>query len=245
MPTFMSEDTFNHLSAAWQRLESEHVGVSNVFVPWAGEDLKAAGQGLYYIGIAVDKAAKTGDQHFDNALRSTEAFCLRPARGHAPFWRFLDQLTRELLGGPYDQTQRRWGWSNLLKIAADSGEPSSWPERLRAEQLSACKLALQEELSNLKKSIIVVVSNKEHGILDAVLGDTVQWQPHGSQISWCRDQHSNLYVHCNHPNYMNYQKDLFQRDSKRHRRIGTRGLCRKVATIGLAAAENAGAIIPH
>src|SRR5450759_3884612 len=142
MPTFMSRSTFDTLATVWQQLATKpvaaEIGPSNIFVPWAGEQLIAKSRGIYYCGIATDAEAADKEQSLEACLRSTEDFCRHPTRGHAPFWRFLDRLTRELLGGPYDQTQERWGRSNLLKVAGTAGEPGGWPPALIEGQRAAC-----------------------------------------------------------------------------------------------------------
>ena len=135
----MSEATFERLSDVQQRLAPDMLtrpdlrGLqpSNVFVPWAGSNLSAQ-RGIYYAGIAVAAEAPREGQTFQGELTSTEDFCGhgRHGRDHTPFWRFLDRLTRLLLGGAYHETSDRWGWSNLLKIAGSEGPPSAWPAML-------------------------------------------------------------------------------------------------------------------
>jgi hypothetical protein len=169
MPTFMTQSTFDMLTDAWRQLAANPVprsiGPSYIFVPWAGEQLVAKARGIYYIGIATDAESGNGEQNFEVALRGTENFCRHPTRRHAPFWRFLDRLTREILNGKYDQTQDSWGWSNLLKVAGSAGPPHDWPPVLIESQRPACIAALQEEIARLRDSLIVVTSEKEYGIL--------------------------------------------------------------------------------
>ena len=212
MPSFMSRSTFDTLATVWHRLAEKpmaaDIGPSNIFVPWAGERLLAQSRGIYYVGIATDAEAADDEQSVQACIRATEEFCRHPTRGHSPFWRFLDRLTREILGGPYDQTQARWGWSNLLKVAGTAGEPGDWPAALIEGQRTACITALQEEIARLRDSLIVVASGNEFGILYQTVAEESRWdkQARESNIYWFRDGIAgNTYVHCYHPQYMSKQ----------------------------------------
>jgi hypothetical protein len=116
---------------------------------------------------------------------------------------FLDVLTRALLGGPYDATADRWGWSNLLKIGWSPGAPADWPSQLIERQQGACAAALREELGQLRNSLVFVGSLDDFGILGEAPGGVPAW--HGDDdkatgIWWHRDEASgNLLVHGNHP----------------------------------------------
>lgn len=209
LPTFMTPQTFGSLKTAWDKLAANKlggpIGPSYIFVPWAGEQLAATGRGIYYAGIATNAAA-AGDRepNFEDSLRGTEDYCRHPP-GHSSFWQFLNALTRELFGGPYNTTQARWGWSNLLKIAGTKGEPGTWPRNLIAGQLEACVAALREEIAKLRQSLIVVVSNDDYGILHHVVGPKELWdtQPRSSRLHFRHDSVSeNTFVHCDHPKYM-------------------------------------------
>jgi hypothetical protein len=178
MPTLMTQITFNLLSEIWKRLfvdmAGAKVGPSYTFVPWAGDRLIASGRGIYYVGIAIDADA-TKEHTFESSLRDTEAFCKHPTLGRAPFWRFLNRLSHELLGAPYAQTQSNWGWSNLLKIGGTSGSPGEWPSGLTESQRPACIVAFREEIAQLKDSQIVVASANEYGILFEAVGEQSRW----------------------------------------------------------------------
>jgi hypothetical protein len=215
MPTLMTQSTFAKLSTIWGDLAaksaSEGVGPSNIFVPRAGQRLLATSRGIYYIGIATDAGPADGEQTFDDCLDFSEQACLEPRLQHTPFWRFLDRLTREIFGAGYIAAQDAWGWSNLLKIAGSYGEPHTWPAWLVDEQRAACAAALREELGNLNESLIVIVSDKEYGILYEITGDK-DWNKdvRPSRTYWRHDPRTgNTYVHCYHPKYMAL-KGLFE-----------------------------------
>jgi hypothetical protein len=215
MPTFMSRSTFDTLATVWRQLAAKPIaagiGPSNIFVPWAGERLIAKSRGIYYVGIATDAESADGEQTLETYVRATEDFCQHPTRGHSPFWRFLDRLTRELLGGPYDQTQEQWGWSNLLKVAGTTGEPAVWPAALIEGQRAACITAFQEEIARLRDSLIVVASGNEYGILYKTVVEESRWDKHPreSRTYWFCDRIAgNTYVHCYHPKYMSTQRFL-------------------------------------
>jgi hypothetical protein len=172
MPTLMSEVTFNKLIEAdrdLRRVAWEETGhPTYVFVPWAGNRIKEQRRGIYLVGIALaaeDSSEEAGS--FSSSLRATEEFIGegRHGRSHTPFWQFLDCLTIELLGGPFQETSDCWGWSNLLKIGWSNGTPASWPSKLKDIQRGACIEALQEELGSLRDSLVFVASQEQLGIL--------------------------------------------------------------------------------
>jgi hypothetical protein len=214
MPTLMTRPTFDLLVDVRRQL-AEGVGPpppsidpSYIFVRWAGEQLIAKGRGIYYVGIANAEEGGSS-QSFEGALKGTEEFCRCPTVGYSPFWRFLDRLTRELLNGPYDQTQEWWGWSNLLKVAGSAGSPDTWPLSFREKQRPASLLALQEEIGRLRDSLIVVVSANEYGILDRTVGERDGWDTHVIEstrgkagVRKLRGPMGNTYLHLPHPNYM-------------------------------------------
>jgi hypothetical protein len=212
MPTFMSRSTFDTLANVWHQLSAKpieaDIGPSNIFVPWAGEQLIAKSRGIYYVGIASDSEAVDGEQSFEARLLATEDFYRHPTRGYSPFWRFLDRLTREILGGPYDQTQEWWGWSNLLKVAGTVREPQYWPAVLIETQQAACIIAFQEEIARLRDSLIVVTSGNDYGILYKAVAEESRWdkQPSESKTYWFHDRIAgNTYINCYHPKYMSTQ----------------------------------------
>jgi hypothetical protein len=219
VPTFMSETTFAQLSDAQQRLARDMPNrpdlhgrlPSSVFVPWAGSSLTAQ-RGIYFVGIAVDAEAPEEDQTFQGRLTSTEDFCGhgRHGREHAPFWRFLDRLTRPLLGGAYHETLDRWGWSNLLKIAGSAGSPSHWPAMLAEYQLEACVSSLREEFAHIQQSLVFIASCEEYGILRRILPSEEHWNKEFEATSglwWIDDPPSrNLYVHSYHPKFLQLQR---------------------------------------
>lgn len=217
MPTFMTQPTFDTLALARKQIAKKTpggtVGPSYIFVPWAGEHLKRTGQGIYYVGIATDsEEAGTDEPTFAVNLSGTEKFCHQPTRGGSPYWQFLNRLTFELLGGPYDRTQHLWGWSNLLKIAGTKGPPGNWPAALIAMQREACLAAFREEISKLRNSLIVVTSENEYGILLDVAGSRELWNttPRESQIFFRHDPVTgNTFVHAYHPKYMR-QRNFFE-----------------------------------
>lgn len=122
--------------------------------------------------------------------------------GSSPFWRFLDELTVPLLGGPHFDTRKRWGWSNLLKIG---GSQKNLISKRDAEfikiQREACKQTLQEEFAQLSRSLIFIGSNDEFGILRPILNEEASWDKHDdSGLLWKFDARSgNLFVHGYHP----------------------------------------------
>jgi hypothetical protein len=219
MHTFMTESTFARLTAAQRRLARDFrarpelggLAPSSVFVPWAGAKL-AKQRGIYYVGIAVDAEGAAEDQSFRARSMATENFCGhgRHGRDHSPFWKFFDALTRALLGGAYHETLDRWGWSNLLKIAASEGSPGNWPTDLVEYQREACITALREEFAQLRQSLIFIASYHEYGILRRILPDEEHW---GKEFEasggfwWLQDPKTgNLYVHSYHPSHMQRRK---------------------------------------
>jgi hypothetical protein len=212
VPTFMSEATFAQLSDAQQRLARDMpnrpdlhgLQPSYVFVPWAGSSLSAQ-RGIYYVGIAVNAEGPKEDQTFQGGLMSTEGFS-GYGRENAPFWRFLDRLTRPLLGGAYHETLDRWGWSNLLKIAGNKGSPSRWPAMLSEYQREACVSSLREEFAHIHQSLVFIASLEEYGILRRILPSEEHWNKEfeaTSRLWWIDDSATgNLYIHSYHPNFL-------------------------------------------
>jgi hypothetical protein len=110
--------------------------VAGLFLPWAGQRLAEEG-GIYWVGAAAEGAYGTeGEQTFEACHERAARLCDRGphARAHTPLWLFLDGLTRALLGGPYDATTDRWGWSALLKVGWSAGAPEDWPPGLVERQ---------------------------------------------------------------------------------------------------------------
>jgi len=213
MPTLLTRPTFERLAQLRARLldqgfpaaTPERPGVAGLFLPWAGRRLAEAG-GIYWVGAATAGAyGAEGEQSFEACHERAARLCDRGphARAHTPPWLFLDGLTRALLGGPYDATRDRWGWSNLLKIGWSVGEPEDWPPGLIERQQAACAAALREEVSRLRRSLVFVGSLDDFGILGEALGGTPDW--HGEHdaatgLWWFRDEASgNLFVHGCHP----------------------------------------------
>jgi hypothetical protein len=210
--TFMSRPTFENFAALRRELVAEfkpaskaHPGPSHICVPWAGSRL-AEKRGIYYLGISL--AAEIPDYNepnFDDAIKKTVEFCdnRRHPRANTPFWRFLDKLTVNLLGGPFHETSDRWGWSNLLKISWSNGSPNSWPPKFVRSQRHACQAALREEFEKFRQSLIFIGSYSEFDILWPVMGDQNKWNKNEYKdegIWWLRDEATgNLYVHGYHP----------------------------------------------
>jgi hypothetical protein len=183
----------------------ERAGIAGLFLPWAGRRLAEAG-GIYWVGAATEGAyGAESEQSFEACHERAARFCDRGphARAHTPLWLFLDGLTRALLGGSYDTTAERWGWSNLLKIGWSEGPSRDWPPELVERQQAACAAALREELAGLRRSLVFVGSLDDFGVLGEALGGIPDW--HGEQdeaagIWWFRDEASgNLIVHGCHP----------------------------------------------
>jgi hypothetical protein len=213
MPTFMTRPTFERLAQSRAQLldqgfapaTPERAGVAGVFLPWAGPRLAEAG-GIYWVGAATEGVyGAEGEQSFEACHERAARLCDRGshARAHTPLWLFLDGLTRALLGGSYDATTDRWGWSNLLKIGWSEGTPEGWPSGLVERQQAACAAALREEVAQLRRSLVFVGSLDDFGILGEALGGSPAW--HGDHdeatgLWWFRDEASgNLFVHGCHP----------------------------------------------
>ena len=209
----MTRPTFERLAQLRARLldqgfapaTREQAGVAGVFLPWAGLRLAEAG-GIYWVGAATEGMyGAEGEQSFEACHERAARLCDRGphARAHTPLWLFLDGLTRALLGGPYDATTDRWGWSNLLKIGWSEGSPEGWPPGLIERQQAACAAALREEVARLRRSLVFVGSRDDFGILGEALGGSPAW--HGERdeatgLWWFRDEASgNLFVHGCHP----------------------------------------------
>jgi hypothetical protein len=185
----------------------ERPGVAGLFLPWAGQRLAEAG-GIYWVGAATEGAYGAEDeQSFEACHERAARLCDRGphARAHTPLWLFLDGLTRALLGGSYDATTDRWGWSNLLKIGWSMGPLEDWPSGLIERQQAVCAAALREELARLRRSLVFVGSLDDFGILgEALVGGSPGW--HGDHdeatgLWWfCDEASGNLFVHGCHPN---------------------------------------------
>lgn len=213
MPTLMSRASFDRLAQVRTQLidqgfaavTPERAGVAGLFLPWAGQRLAEVG-GVYWVGSASegDYGAER-EQSFEACHERAARLCDRGphAQAHTPLWLFLDGLTRELLGGPYDRTAAFWGWSNLLKIGWSAGAPENWPAQLVERQQAACAAALREELAAVRGSPVFVGSQDDFGILGEALGGMPDWhgeQGDGTGIWWFRDDASgNLIVHVCHP----------------------------------------------
>src|SRR5690349_22641205 len=180
MATLLTRPTFARLEQVRSQLidqgfvpaTPERPGVAGLFVPWAGQHLAEAG-GIYWVGAATEGAfSAEGNQSFEACYERAARLCDRGPHGraHTPLWLFLDGLTRALLGGSYDQTTDRWGWSNLLKIGWSIGEPEGWPAGLVERQQAVCAAALREEFTPLRRSLIFVGSQDDFGILGEALG---------------------------------------------------------------------------
>jgi len=210
MPTFMTHPTFDRLAQIRSELigrgfgaaTSERAGVAGLFLPWAGRRLAEARGGIYWVGAATEGPYGTeGDQTFEACHERAAMLCDRGphARAHTPLWLFLDGLTRELLGGPYDATADRWGWSNLLKIGWSTGDPEGWPSELVERQQAVCAVAMREEFARLRQSLVFIGSLDDFGILGEALDGTPAWHKDSdgaTAIWWFRDEASgNLFVH--------------------------------------------------
>ena len=213
MPTLMTRPTFESLARLRTRLIGQgfaaaapgRPGVAGLFLPWSGGRLAEAG-GIYWVGAATEgDYGAEGDQSLEACHERAARLCDRGphARAHTPLWLFLDGLTRALLGGSYDTTAERWGWSNLLKIGWSEGAPEAWPPELVERQQAACAAALREELAGLRRSLVFPGSLDDFGVLGEALGGTPDWhgeRDEGTGIWWFRDEASgNLVVHGCHP----------------------------------------------
>lgn len=106
----MTDRTFKELRSIRNALvQNTAADVSGIFVPWAGSQLKADGC-IYYVGVATDGDFGAGEpQTLSACYQRSAELCngKRHARSHTPFWQFLDGLSVNLLGGPYEQTCHR------------------------------------------------------------------------------------------------------------------------------------------
>jgi len=213
MPTLLTRPTFERLAQFRTHLidqgfaaaTSDRPGVAGVFLPWAGLQLAEAG-GIYWVGAATEGSyGAEGEQSFEACHERAARLCDRGphARAHTPLWLFLDGLTRALLGGSYDTTTDRWGWSNLLKIGWSVGTPEDWPPGLIERQQAICAAALREEFGRLRCSLVFVGSLDDFGILGEALGGFPAWHGEHDEATglwWFRDHASgNLFVHGCHP----------------------------------------------
>jgi hypothetical protein len=205
MQSLISDHTFCRLVTIRNAL-LEHDTTKNdtagLFVPCAGEQLIKSG-GLYYIGIATRGEFERGEpQDMPSCVDRTRKWLCSGNRHEisgAPFWNYLDKLSCELLGGPYEKTFDRWGWSNLIKIGSASRYCPS-PAMLVA-QYEACVNALKEEITQLTKSLVVIVSADDFGFLSKV-GLNEPWEKdcEGDGLWWKRES-GNLFVWAYHPAY--------------------------------------------
>jgi hypothetical protein len=218
LPTLMCRTTFDELARIRVSVNNGPLSprkegrLAGIFVPWAGARIKDAG-GIYYVGMATHGDYWADDpQIFDQKLQHAESLCNnRDDRAPSPFWQFLDGLTWALLGGPFDKTSDRWGWSNLLKIGWSTGNPNQWrapiEPNLEDAQRDSCVTALREEFEQLHGSLIVIGSGNTFGVLESpdLLEKLVpqwNWNKDNEQtgVWWFTDSKSgNLYVNCEHP----------------------------------------------
>lgn len=214
MASLMTREGFENLALIRQDLienglpsaTADRPGLAGLFVPWSGPRLAERG-GIYWVGAGTEgDYGAEAEQSFEACHERAARLCDRGphARAHTPLWMFLDALTRDLLGGPYDATRDRWGWSTLLKIGWSAGEPEAWPSELVERQQAASAAALRAEFAQLHDSLVFVGSIDDFGILGDALGGVPQW--HGERdeatgIWWHREEASgNLFVHGCHPN---------------------------------------------
>jgi hypothetical protein len=206
MPTFMTPTTFASLTSTRDRLNrTVHPpnGMSNIFVPWAGSDLKEK-RGIYFVGIALNAEMAAADQSLTARLKWTEGIWQAGRRG-SPFWSFLDGLTTRILNGPYLDTSERWGWSNLLKVAWGDGRLEHWPSDMKKGQRKVSIAALREEFANLHQSLVFIASGGDYGVLCPVVGKKGLWNKEQQECGlwWLQDRASeNLFIHGYHPNPM-------------------------------------------
>lgn len=209
MTSFLSRRSFERFRALRQDLldaglapaTAAQPGVAGLFLPWSGQHL-AARRGIYWIGAGTEGRYGAEEAQSYEACHERVA-CLcdggAHARAHTPVWLFLDDLTRALLGGSYDATAGRWGWSNLLKVGWSEGPPAAWPGELIERQQQACAAALREECAHLRDSLICVAALDDFGILGEALDGTPDWvreHDDAARIWWFRDRASgNLFVH--------------------------------------------------
>ncbi len=213
MPTLMTRPTFERLAHLRIQLIDqgfppavpERAGIAGLFLPWAGRRLAEAG-GIYWVGAATEGVyGAEGEQSFEACHERAARLCDRGphALAHTPLWLFLDGLTRALLGGSYDTTTERWGWSNLLKIGWSEGAPQGWPPEIIERQQAICAAALREEFAGLRRSLVFVGSLDDFGILGEALGGIPDWHGEHDEATglwWLRDEPSgNLVVHGCHP----------------------------------------------
>ena len=213
MTTFLGRPAFERLAQVRSQLidqgfapaTPDRAGIAGLFLPWSGRELATKG-GIYWVGAGTDGIyGAEGEQSYEACHERAARLCDRGpnAQAHTPLWLFLDALTRALLGGSYDATSSRWGWSNLLKIGWSAGSPDVWPPEVVERQQHACAAALREEIGQLRNSLIYIGSLDDFGILGEALGSTPDWHSENStttSIWWFRDQVSgNLFVHGNHP----------------------------------------------
>src|SRR5262249_40905706 len=101
-----ASDIFLEFGKIRKRLARKYE-VAGIFMPWMGQSLLQKRGGVYYVGIGTD--GPYGANEPQTFLRrcnysSTVGNGRRHEHSHTPFWRFLDRLTTELLGGPYHLT---------------------------------------------------------------------------------------------------------------------------------------------
>lgn len=212
MHTLMTQGAFVKIKSVRDALLAEDHDVAGIFVPWAGSRLIREG-GIYYVGIATDGEYGAHErQTFERCYSwaATVGNGERHERSHTPFWRFLDELSLQLLRAPAHESADRWGWSNLLKIGCCNGSPSEWPQLVVTAQTPACIECLQQEFSRLKQTLIFIGSNDDYGIITESLPTKPQWdksEEDAGVYSWWDEESFNLYIHGYHPGFA--QRDGF------------------------------------
>jgi hypothetical protein len=207
----MRKSIFDQLHAVWQQLALKDIRASNIFVPWAGEQLVSGSRGIYYVGYATDAEQAEGEPSFDAALRFAEGCFSKGSLRAKPFWRFLNGLTLQLLRSSYHDCTGRLGWSNLFKIAdARSNNPDIWAPELRNAQRETCITVLGDEIAQLRQSLVVITSKRPFGILHEAVAHQARWEgPTSTGAYVLYDAVSeNLFVHCLHPSYLNRKKQF-------------------------------------
>jgi hypothetical protein len=157
---------------------------------------------LYFLGIATDKYYPNL-RSFKQALnRLDKEFCEDPSgRSHTPFWQFLSGITLDMSGKRHYDCIELWGWSNLFKIAYNSGRPSEWDPAFYEDQRQVGAMALAHEFAQLSNAVIFIGTNDDHQMIRSVLPD-VEWDMsyNVDGISfWQDDRAHNLYIWGYHP----------------------------------------------
>lgn len=211
MPTLLGDAEFNQLKVTHQKVKHaiQGIGISNIFVPWAGENLMKSG-GIYYVGIATD--GDWGSETPTNkeallSLAKRELVDVRHNRSGAPFWSFLNAITNNLWNKNYNESAERWGWSNLIKIAAAEGSPGTWPPTLFDLQRSASAAAMRAELSALHNSLVIIASSELRDVIDlGAYGVADNSHKKTAGISVYSDRSRGvILIHGYHPNYARWR----------------------------------------